>query len=121
MQTPLTDPSAAAGKFYTRGNKLGWGRTLLLGDIGNRLDIADTERDLKTLPSRLQAKAEINIDQNKCLEQLQRDNGQLQLYLASLIRLLVAKGVLSPAEIDSFGEVLDDESGDENETSLPAA
>jgi hypothetical protein len=105
---------------YTKENKMGWGRTLLLGDIGNRLDIADTERDLKTLRSRLRAKGGVDTDQNKRIEQLQRDNGQLQLYLASLIRLLVAKGVLSQAEIDSFVEVIDDESGDENETSLPA-
>jgi hypothetical protein len=25
---------------------MGWGRTLLLGDIGNRLDIEDTEQDI---------------------------------------------------------------------------
>jgi hypothetical protein len=28
---------------------MGWGRTLLLGDIGNRLDIEDTERDIERL------------------------------------------------------------------------
>ena len=28
---------------------MGWGRTLLLGDIGNRLDIEDTERDIAHL------------------------------------------------------------------------
>ncbi len=28
---------------------MGWGRTLLLGDIGSRLDIADTERDIEKL------------------------------------------------------------------------
>ena len=28
---------------------MGWGRTLFLGDIGNRLDIEDTERDIGSL------------------------------------------------------------------------
>ena len=25
---------------------MGWARTLLMGDVGNRLDIRDTERDI---------------------------------------------------------------------------
>jgi hypothetical protein len=28
---------------------MGWARTLLLGDIGNRLDIKDTQRDIARL------------------------------------------------------------------------
>ena len=28
---------------------MGWGRTFLLGNIGNRLDIEDTERDIAGL------------------------------------------------------------------------
>ena len=33
---------------------MGWGRTLVLGDIGDRLDIADTEREISNLRSRSQ-------------------------------------------------------------------
>jgi hypothetical protein len=35
--------------IYEKENKMGWGRTLLLGDIGNRLDIEDTEKDIELL------------------------------------------------------------------------
>ena len=32
---------------------MGWGRTLFLGDIGNRMDIEDTERDIQQLKYKL--------------------------------------------------------------------
>ena len=41
----------------------GWMRTILLGDIGNRLDIADTEEDIRLLRHRHQEKAE-QLDEN---------------------------------------------------------
>ena len=35
---------------------MGWGRTLLLGDIGNRLDIDDVERDLSNIRKEIETK-----------------------------------------------------------------
>ena len=86
---------------------MGWGRTLLLGDIGNRLDIADTERDIASLRRRLRSKAGTDQAQDKRLEALEIENDQLKLYLASLIRLLVSKGTLSHDELAAFVDIIE--------------
>ena len=86
---------------------MGWGRTFLLGDIGNRLDIADTERDVASLRRRLASKSRIDRGQDERLAELESENDQLKLYLASLIRLLVSKGTLSQDEITTFVEIID--------------
>jgi len=86
---------------------MGWGRTLFLGDIGNRLDIEDTEKDIESLRHRLQAKSHTDQAQNERLEELENENDQLKLYLASLLRLLVGKGILSRDELAAFVEVID--------------
>ena len=86
---------------------MGWGRTLLLGDIGNRLDIADTERDIQSLRKRVRSKARTDQAQDERLEELERENDQLTLYLASLLRLLVGKGILSPDELAAFVDIID--------------
>ncbi len=36
---------------------MGWGRTLLLGDVGNRLDIGDCEREISSLRTKLRQKS----------------------------------------------------------------
>jgi len=86
---------------------MGWGRTLFLGDIGNRLDIADTERDVEGLRRRLRSKERSDQAQDKRLAELERENDQLKLYLASLIRLLVSKGTLSPDELAALVDGID--------------
>ncbi|MHC5211145.1 MAG: hypothetical protein ACYTG2_10545 [Planctomycetota bacterium] len=64
---------------------MGWGRTLLLGDIGNRLDIADTEQHIRDLRGMLRTKSLLDRTQDKRLAELESENEQLKLYLASLI------------------------------------
>ncbi len=83
----------------------------MLGDIGNRLDIADTERDLHGLRSRLQAKDHTDESQDKRLAALEQENDQLKLYVASLLRLLVGKGVVSEGELTAFVDLIDEDGG----------
>ncbi len=83
---------------------MGWGRTLLLGDIGNRLDIADTERDLETLQVELRSQARRDRSHDDTLEDLQRENEELKLLFATLIRLLTRKGVVSEEDLRSFAK-----------------
>jgi len=86
---------------------MGWGRTLLLGDIGNRLDIADTERDIESLRKRVRSKSRTDQDQDARLKVLERENDQLKVYLASLLRVLVSKGTLSRGELEAFVDIID--------------
>ena len=88
---------------------MGWGRTLFLGDIGNRLDIADTENDLKRLRRRVARKEQTDEAQEERLNDLELENEQLKLYLASLARLLVSKGVLSEGELNAFVDIIDED------------
>ncbi len=92
---------------------MGWLRTLLLGDIGNRLDIADTEYDIARLRQNVRrknrAKNRTDEAQDQRLADLEGENEQLKVYLASLVRLLVSKGTLSPEELASFVDVIDPE------------
>ena len=88
---------------------MGWGRTLLLGDFGNRLDIADTEHDIKSLRQKLSKKSRVDQQQEERLKELGIENDQIKLYLASLIRLLVSKGTLSQDELHAFVDIIDDE------------
>ncbi|MCA1841363.1 MAG: hypothetical protein LC723_13745 [Actinobacteria bacterium] len=86
---------------------MGWGRTLLLGDIGNRLDIADTERDISSLSARLGNQSRTDQAQDKRIAALERDVDELKLYLASLLRLLVKKETLSEKELTTFVDLID--------------
>ena len=86
---------------------MGWGRTLLLGDIGNRLDIEDTERDIKSLHQKVANKSRVDQRQEERLKDLELENDQLKLFLASLIRLLVSKGTLSEHELHAFVDIID--------------
>ena len=87
---------------------MGWGRTLLLGDVGNRLDIADTERDIATLKHELSRKQQLDQSQDQSLRALQQENRELQLYLAALLRLLVSKDVVTREELASFVDLIDE-------------
>ncbi len=90
---------------------MGWGRTLLLGDIGNRLDIEDTERDIAHLKRQLASASSTDVSQDKKIDALLRENAELKLYLASMIRLLTAKGTISGEELEAVVRAVDAEDG----------
>jgi hypothetical protein len=83
----------------------------LLGDVGNRLDIEDCEQDIRILKESLM---EIhhegqNIDSE--LLAARRENDQLKLYIAAVIRLLTSKGILSAEEVKRMVDIIDGEDG----------
>lgn len=87
---------------------MGWMRTLLLGDIGNRLDIEDTEQDIARIRRKLREKRSIDQTQDEAIERLQTENEQLELCLGALIHILEKKGVVTGQEVSRLVEVLDD-------------
>jgi hypothetical protein len=86
---------------------MGWGRTLLLGDWGNQMDIQDTRSDVADLESRLGDQGRRDMAQDQRIDALERESDELKLYLASLLRLLVRKGTLTQEELSAFVDVLD--------------
>lgn len=81
---------------------MGWARTLLLGDIGNRLDIEDNEERVAQLRAELRRQRQTDADQDVVINLLADENDQLKLAIAGLARLLVDKGVASADEIESI-------------------
>lgn len=90
---------------------MGWGRTLLLGDVGNRLDISDCEADVRVLKESLMQIHQEGQSIDLELLTLQRENDHLKLYLASITRLLISKDVLSKEEIEKMVDIIDAEDG----------
>ncbi|MBN2291754.1 MAG: hypothetical protein JXM70_04975 [Pirellulales bacterium] len=90
---------------------MGWGRTLLLGDIGNRLDIEDTERDIAHLKQKMAGVFRNDMSQDQKMEVLVRENTELKLCLAALVRLLLAKGAIDKTELETMVAALDAQDG----------
>ncbi len=90
---------------------MGWGRTLLLGDIGNRLDIADTEQDIEGLKREIDGAFRKDMSQDEAIRWLMSENAELKLYVAALVRLLVRKGSLSAEELQAMVAAVDAEDG----------
>ena len=90
---------------------MGWGRTFLLGDVGNRLDISDCEADVRVLKESLMQIHQEGQNIDSELLTVQRENDHLKLYLAAITRLLVSKDLLSKDEISKMVDIIDAEDG----------
>jgi hypothetical protein len=80
---------------------MGWGRMMLLGNLGQQLDIGDLETAVTEMQNSVLDNQRVDLDQARNITALQRENRDLKLYPATLIRLLVAKGVIKPEEIET--------------------
>lgn len=90
---------------------MGWGRMLLLGNVGQQLDIQDAEQALASLRTEVESATQADATLSRRLELLTAENAELKLYLAAIIRLLVAKGTVTDAELRLIVDSLDREDG----------
>ena len=81
---------------------MGWGRMFLLGNVGQQLDIGDLERVVRDMQDEVASTQRSDVDQDKSIALLQRENRELKLCLATVVRLLVSKGVLKPEEVETI-------------------
>ena len=89
---------------------MGWGRYLLLGDLGQQLDLSDQKEELVRLRAELERRGS-SPDASAALKNLQAENDELRLYLAAVIRCLVSKQVLTAGELKQIVDVVDAEDG----------
>lgn len=80
---------------------MGWGRMMLLGNVGQQLDIQDVENAVRQMQTVFAQAQNLDRTQERSIEQLQGELHELKLYLATLMKLLVAKGVIRQAEVDA--------------------
>jgi hypothetical protein len=90
---------------------MGWGRTLLLGDIGNRLDIADTEAEIGSIKRDLRSSYHKDQSQDSKLDALVQENAELKLYLASVIRILSQQNIITADQLKQMVAAIDAEDG----------
>lgn len=90
---------------------MGWGRMLLLGNLGQQLDIHDTQAALQEIDARLQQSGRFDTETSRYLRDLSREHHELRLYYAALVRLLVAKGVVSREELVELVNQIDGTDG----------
>ena len=86
---------------------MGWGRMMLLGNVGQQLDIGELEGAVTEMQSAFLENQRTDLGQAKSISQLQRENHDLKLYLATLIRLLVSKGVIQAEEVEAIVQAVD--------------
>lgn len=74
---------------------------VLLGNFGQQLDIGDLEHAAAEMQRAILENQRVDLDQAKAIAALRSENHDLKLYLAMLMRLLVARGVLKPEEVEA--------------------
>jgi len=80
----------------------------LLGNIGQQLDIEDQRKEIESLKGKLQsAGSSEDVD----LLQLHRENAELRMYLAALVRYLIVKEIINPKEFRILVDQIDREDG----------
>ncbi len=90
---------------------MGWGRYLLLGNLGQQLDLEDQRQEIESLRSQLTGSRASSRGGKEDLERLQADNDELRLYLAAIVRLLISKGLVSREEMQQVVDAVDAEDG----------
>jgi len=86
---------------------MGWGRMFLLGNVGQQMDIQDTQRAMRDLAIEAERAARASDRATHSIGELARENAELKLYLAAITRLLVAKGVVSSRELADIVDAID--------------
>ena len=93
---------------------MGWIRTLLLGDWGNRMDIADNEDRIRHLQrhrlSQNRDKRAKDRTQDEQIASLEEQVESLEMAIAAISSLLLSKEVCSMEELSSIVDVIEPKS-----------
>lgn len=97
---------------------MGWGRLLLLGNIGQQLDLSDQKAEIEELRVELERNRALTMGTPVDLGSVEREiralhaeNDELRLYLTAIIRLLVSKGAVTQDELIEIVNAVDSEDG----------
>jgi hypothetical protein len=90
---------------------MGWGRFLLLGNLGQQLDLSDQQREMDDLRDEL-SRMRRSEGNATTIAELRAENDELRLYLTALMRLLAAKGVVTREELEQIVVAIDAEDGE---------
>ncbi len=86
---------------------MGWGRMLLLGNVGQQMDIEEVKDYLNQAIREINQNAQVDEQQADAIARLDKENRELKLCVLGLARLLSSKGVLSESELSSLGMAIE--------------
>jgi hypothetical protein len=93
---------------------MGWGRMLLLGNLGQQLDIEDQRREIQNLRSKVRSESRAAAgDIELRLDILERQSDEMKLYLAALVRYLAAN---SKIDLNEFAKLVDEVDAEDGST-----
>jgi hypothetical protein len=78
------------------------------------MDLPDHQAEIENLKEQLRSRPDVPASVEQRLERLQRDNDELKLYLAAVIRLLVARKLATPDDMRALVAAVDREDGVED-------
>jgi hypothetical protein len=78
------------------------------------MDLADHQAEIERLKEQIQARPAESCSSEERLQALHRENDELKLYLAAVIRLLVAKKIATADQIKALVAAVDREDGVED-------
>ena len=78
---------------------MGWGRFLLLGNLGQQLDLGDQQRAMEDLRTNVEGQRHRDSKQDAQISELWAENTELKLTLNRLATLLVQRGVITPDDL----------------------
>ena len=90
---------------------MGWARYLLLGDLGQQLDLSDQRNEIDNLRDELRRSRASSGTATGDIRNLQAENDELRLYLATVVRLLISKGIVTREEMKQAVDAIDAEDG----------
>ena len=84
---------------------------ILLGDLGQSLDIEKTRSEVKDQAMQQAREASKLSTAALDIERLKRQNGELRLAVVALTRFLIRRGVVNEGELQAFIREIDAEDG----------
>jgi len=81
---------------------MGWGRFLLLGNLGQQLDLSDQQQSLNSMRATIDGQHRRDVQQERQIDALWEENTELKMILSRLVNLLVSKGVVSQQDVQTL-------------------
>ena len=86
---------------------MSWGSFLLVGDMGQQLNLTEQAEELGRLRRSIARRQSKDVDQDARIAALAEENLNLKVSVAGLVQMLVARGVIGEGEIANLVRALD--------------
>jgi hypothetical protein len=90
---------------------MGWGRFLLLGNLGQQLDLGEQQRSLERIRGSVEGQYHRDARQDQQLRMLWTENVELKLTVNRLASLLVQRGVITADDVRKIAGELEQAEG----------